>query len=194
VRRIANQHDTPLNAVVDDDLLDRRKMDRVDACELAEDAWHRSGEVFKKLQKPDQSSIGGVLCCEGREIRIAVKTIRPDRHRKERLSPAEHRSPGLYRAGVADEKTPAHLAELPRTYAAKSELSDRRMDPVGSHDEVVLARRTVSEVDVDLVIRLAQHCHGAAKPHRGPCGALEEDAMKLTTFDAHAGADRVPER
>ena len=68
------------------------------------------------------------------------------------------------------------------------------MDPVGAHDEIVRARRTVSEGDVDLVILLAQHCQAAAKPHRDARGALEEDAMKLTASNAHAGTDRVPER
>ena len=82
---------------------------------------------------------------------------------------------------------------MPRTYAAKDESSDGRMDPVGSDDEVICAGRTISEGHVDLVILLTQRRQGGAEPHRDTRGALEQDAMKLTTSDAHTGADRVPE-
>ena len=94
---------------------------------------------------------------------------------------------------MIDKESPAHLAEMPRMDVPKNELSDGRMDPVGSDDEVIRARRTISEGDVDPVILLTQRCQRGAKPHRDARGALEENAMKLTTSDAHAGADPVPE-
>jgi hypothetical protein len=67
------------------------------------------------------------------------------------------------------------------------------MDPIGSDDEVIRARRTISEGDVDLAILLTQRCHGCAESHRDASGALEENAMKLTASDAHTLADSVPE-
>jgi hypothetical protein len=67
------------------------------------------------------------------------------------------------------------------------------MDPIGSDDEVIRARRTISEGHVDLAILLTQHCHGCAEPNRDANGALEQNAMKLTASDAHAEADAVPE-
>jgi hypothetical protein len=57
---------------------------------------------------------------------------------------------------VIDKEAPTHLADMPRTYAAESELSNGRMDPVGSDNQVVRARRTISERDVDLIILLTQ--------------------------------------
>jgi hypothetical protein len=94
---------------------------------------------------------------------------------------------------LIDKESPAHLAEVSRTYAAKHELSDGRMDPIGSDDEVIRARRTISEGHVDLAILLTQHCHGCAEPHRDASGALEQNAMKLIASDAHAEADAAPE-
>lgn len=94
---------------------------------------------------------------------------------------------------MIDKEAPADLAEMPRMDVSKNESSNGRMNPVGSDDEVIRARRTISEGDVDLVILLTQRCQRGAKPHRDASGALDEDAMKLTTSDAYAGADRVPE-
>ena len=141
---------------VDDDLLDRREMDRVEAPELAQDSRHRFGELRKKRQKSVKIPSSRILCCKGREIRIAVETIRPHRHRQERLSRREHCRPRFYRARVIDKESPTHLADMPRTYAAESELSNGRMDPVGSDNQVVRARRIISERDVDLIILLTQ--------------------------------------
>jgi hypothetical protein len=67
------------------------------------------------------------------------------------------------------------------------------MDSIGSDDEVICARRTISEGHVDPAILLTQRCHGCAEPHRDASGPLEENAMKLTATDGHAGADPVPE-
>ena len=67
------------------------------------------------------------------------------------------------------------------------------MDPIGSDDEVIRARRTISKGHVDLAILLTQHCHGCAEPNRDANGALEQNAMKLTAGDAHAEADAAPE-
>ena len=67
------------------------------------------------------------------------------------------------------------------------------MDPIGSDHEVIRARRTIGEGDVDRAILLTQRCHGRVEPHRDAGGALEENAMKLTASDAHAQAHAVPE-
>jgi hypothetical protein len=67
------------------------------------------------------------------------------------------------------------------------------MDPIGSDDEVIRARRTISEGHVDPAILLTEHRHGCAEPHRDASGALEKNAVKLTASDAHAEADPVPD-
>jgi hypothetical protein len=119
--------------------------------------------------------------------------IPADRHRQERASRSEHRRPRPYPGGLIDEKSPAHLAEMSRTSAAKKELSDGRMDPIGSDDEVIRARRTISEGHIDPAILLTERCHGCAEPHRDASGALEKNAMKFTASDAHAESNPVPE-
>jgi hypothetical protein len=82
---------------------------------------------------------------------------------------------------------------MSRTSAAKKELSDGRMDPIGSDDEVIRARRTISEGHVDPAILLTDRGHCCAEPHRDASGAVEKNAMKLTASDADAEADPVPE-
>ena len=167
-------------------------MDRVEAFEFAEDSGHRVGKLCKERPEPVQITSSGVVGCEGREIRIAVQTIRPDRQRQERLSRSKHGRPRVYPPTI-DKEAPAYLAEMPRMDVSKNESPNGRMNPVGSDDEVIRARRTISEGDVDFVILLTQRCQRGAKPHRDARGALDEDAMKLTTSDAYARANRVPE-
>lgn len=77
VRGIANQHHTALNPGVDDDLLDGREVDRVEALELAEDSGHRVGEFRKERQESVQITSSGVLGCDAREICIAVRRFGP---------------------------------------------------------------------------------------------------------------------
>ncbi|HEX2344503.1 MAG TPA: hypothetical protein VHI98_28795 [Vicinamibacterales bacterium] len=66
------------------------------------------------------------------------------------------------------------------------------MDSVGSDDEVVGPTRTIIESDEDLISVLSQRGHGCAKPHRDAVGAIEQDAVKVNTGNAHAAADAVP--
>jgi hypothetical protein len=82
---------------------------------------------------------------------------------------------------------------MPRLYAAKSESSDGGVDPVGPDDEVISGRRTIREGNVDLVTLLMECCEGRSQPYREVCDPLQQDAMELSTSDADAGADRVPE-
>jgi hypothetical protein len=67
------------------------------------------------------------------------------------------------------------------------------MDPIGSDDEVIGAGRTISEGYVDLIILLTQRCDCGVESKRDTGGPVEENAMKVTTSDAHADTDWVPE-
>jgi hypothetical protein len=91
---------------------------------------------------------------------------------------------------VVDEESPAHLAKMLRMWPAENHVSNRRVDPVRSDNEVVRARRTISEDNVDLVRLLIEPRHGRAKADFCP---LEKNAMELTASDAQAGASRTPE-
>ena len=172
--------------------LDRGEMDRIEAVELTEDARHRFGEVSKERPEPNKISLGGILGGEGCEIRVAVETIRPDRHRQECPLRAEHDRPGVNCAGEIDEESPAQLAKMPWSNVANEGLSHPRMDPVGADDEVVSAGRTVCEHHVDLVIVLTKPGHGRAEAYWDAGGPLQENTMKLTTSDANARADCAP--
>jgi hypothetical protein len=76
--------------------------------------------------------------------------------------------------------------------AAEHELPDRRTDPIRSDDEVIRASRTICEGDVHRVILLTQRCQRRAKPDPDT-RALQEDAMKITTSNAHTRTHRLPE-
>jgi Tol biopolymer transport system component len=193
VCRVANEHDAALNRPVDDDLLDRREMDRVDAPELAENAWHRFGEVRKERRKPSQVPIGRILSCGRREIRVAVETILCQGHRQEHAALAEHRGPGIYSIDVIDNEPPADLADIPRAGAVVEESSNGRVDPVGSDDEVIFVSRGIRKTNADLVVLLNERRHGGANTRRHAGGALEKHAMKVVVGNAHARADRVPD-
>ncbi len=67
------------------------------------------------------------------------------------------------------------------------------MDPIGSDDEIVGARRTISEGYVDFAIPLTERCHGGAEPPRDAVRSVEQNAMKLIASNANAGADATPE-
>ena len=166
--------------------------DRVEAPEFAKDTRHRFGEVFEERPKSVQVAMAGILCCEGREIGIAVKAILSDGHAEERSLPIEHRRPRIYPIRGVDDESPAHLAEMSRTWPAENEPSDGRMDAVGSHDEVVRARRPISEDDVHFARLLTEHRHSGAKTDGDAC-AFEKDALEFMASDAQAGANRIPE-
>ena len=151
------------------------EMDRVEAIELTEDARHWFGEVSKEHPELNRIAFGGILAREGREIRVAVQTIRPDRHRQECPPRAEHDRPGVNRAGEIDKESPAHLAKMPWRDVAKQELSNQRMDSVGADDEVIRASRTIYEHHVDLVILLTQPGHRRAEAHADADSALEKN-------------------
>jgi hypothetical protein len=82
---------------------------------------------------------------------------------------------------------------MARVCASKNELSDSRVDSVGSDDEVIRASRTVSEDHVNLITLLSQRCHSGAESHRNAGRAIEQYPVKVMTSDTDARTDRLPE-
>ena len=82
------------------------------------------------------------------------------------------------------------LADRDRRAGVAGQPPDRRVQPVGPHDQVVLALAAVVEADPDGPVELLQRPDGPAQPHRQ---AVAQDLVEVGAGHGQAGAGIPPE-